>query len=51
MEWSEVVINEIPLFEFVNNGWNKMKHDKIHSIKFHSNLYFLFHQFGVYVME
>lgn len=33
MKWSEVVTNEILLFGFANNGWNKMEHDGIYSIQ------------------
>ena len=49
MEWNEVGINEVPLFGFVNNGWNRMEHDGTHFIPFHQILYFLFHPiWGLY---
>lgn len=42
MKYSVVVSNQIPLFEFSNNEWSKIKHDEIHSIIFHKIIQFSF---------
>lgn len=38
-----MINSEIPLFGFVNNGWNGMERDGIHSIPFHPISHFLFY--------
>jgi hypothetical protein len=40
MEWNGVGYSHVPLFGFVNNEWNGMEYDGIHSIQYHSFIQF-----------